>query len=104
MSVKMTLLFEKPPAKGSCTPLSHPGIRRTLTRKLTESHLRGGVLRLAQRSAVIRALIRLAVKIDRGLEPRRVIWTFSYARVRRQIEATPLRQFLQLVLIHPFTQ
>ncbi|MFS7957684.1 hypothetical protein Hanom_Chr07g00669281 [Helianthus anomalus] len=58
------------------------------------------MLRLSQRRAVVRALIRLAVEINRRFEPRRVIWTFSDTYVRRQIKAAPLRQLLQLVLIH----
>ncbi|MFS7968342.1 hypothetical protein Hanom_Chr09g00796321 [Helianthus anomalus] len=87
MSVKTPLLFEKPLAKDSCTPLSHPnpssqGIRRTLRRKFIKSNLSCRVFGLAQGRAVIRAFIRLAVEINRGFEARRVIWTFSYARIR----------------------
>jgi len=40
----------------------------------------------------VRALEDLAVKVDGGLEPGRVIGTFPNARVRRQVEAAPLGQ------------
>nr|GMD32098.1 hypothetical protein Iba_chr09bCG5010 [Ipomoea batatas]GME12920.1 hypothetical protein Iba_scaffold14242CG0010 [Ipomoea batatas] len=46
------------------------------------------------------ALEGLAVEVHRGLESGRVIRAFSDATIRRQVEAAPLRQFLQLVLIH----
>ena len=48
----------------------------------------------------MRALEDLAVKVNGGLEAGRVIRTFPNARVRRQVEAAPLCQLLQLVLIH----
>ena len=71
-------------------------------RERAERHLSSRVLRLPQRRAEARALENLAVKVDGGLEPRRVVRPLSYASVRRQIEAAPLRQLLQLVLIHRF--
>ena len=60
------------------------------------------MLGLAERGAVVRALEGLAVEVHCRLEPRRVIGTFPNARVRRQVEAAPLRQLLQLVLVHFF--
>ena len=56
----------------------------------------------AESRAVLRALEDLAVEVDGGLELRRVVRTFSNARVRWQIEAAPLRQLLKLVLVHFF--
>ena len=70
--------------------------------KRVEGNLGGGVLGLAESRAVLRALEDPAVEVDGGLEPRRVVQTFSNARVRRQIEAAPLRQLLKLVLVHFF--
>lgn len=75
-------------------------MRGPLTGERSEGHLGRRVLRLPQRGAEARALEDLAVEIHGRLEPRRVIRTFPYARVRRQVEAAPLRQLLQLVLIH----
>ena len=65
-----------------------------------ESDFGSGVFGLTESGAVVRALEDLAVKVDGGLEPRRVIGTFSNARVRRQVEAAPLGQLLKLVLVH----
>lgn len=65
-----------------------------------ESDLGGGVLGLAEGGAVVRALESLAVKVNDGLEPRRVVRTFSNGSIRREVEATPLRQLLKLVFIH----
>lgn len=59
-----------------------------------EGDFSGSVLSLAKSRAVVRRLEALAIEVDDGLEPRRVIWTFPYACVRRQIEAAPLRQLL----------
>nr|GME01658.1 hypothetical protein B296_00002089 [Ipomoea batatas] len=65
-----------------------------------EGDLGGGVLGLAKSGAVVGALEGLAVEVNDGLEARRVVWTFPYADVGGQVEAAPLRQLLQLVLIH----
>lgn len=48
----------------------------------------------------MRALEDLSIEGDGGLEARRVVGTFPEACVRREIEATPLRQLLKLVLVH----
>lgn len=77
-------------------------MRRATVGKRVEGDLGGGVLGLAESRAVLRALEDLAVEVDGGLEPRRVVRTFSNARVRRQVEAAPLRQLLKLVLVHFF--
>lgn len=75
-------------------------VRRTAIGEVVEGDLGGGVLGLTEGGAVVRALEDLAVKVDGGLEPGRVVWTFPNARVGRQIEAAPLGQLLQLVLVH----
>ena len=67
-----------------------------------EGDLGGGVLGLAESGAVLRALEDLAVKVDGGLEPRRVVRTFPNARVGRKVEAAPLGQLLKLVFVHFF--
>lgn len=59
-----------------------------------ECYLSGGVLGLAQCGAEAGALEDLAVKVNGGLEPRRVVRPLSYTRVRWQIEAAPLGQLL----------
>lgn len=65
-----------------------------------EGGLGSGVLGLAERGAEGGALEGLSVECHGGLEPRGVVGAFSYARVGRQAEAAPLRQLLQLVLVH----
>lgn len=65
-----------------------------------EGDLSCGVLRLTERGAVVRTLEDLAIEVDSGLEARRVVRTFPEARVRREVEAAPLRQLLKLVLVH----
>ena len=65
-----------------------------------EGDLGGGVLGLAERGAVVRALEHLSIEVHRRLEPRRVIRTLPYARVRREVEAASLCQLLKLVLVH----
>ena len=67
-----------------------------------EGDLGGGVLGLAESGAVLRTLEDLAVKVDGGLEPRRVVRTFPNARVGRKVEAAPLGQLLKLVFVHFF--
>ena len=67
-----------------------------------EGDLGGGVLGLAESGAVLRALEDLAVKVDGGLEPGRVVRTFPNARIGRQVEAAPLGQLLKLVFVHFF--
>ena len=62
----------------------------------------GGVFGLTEGGAVVRAFEDLAVKVDGGLEPWRVVRTFSNARVGGEIEAAPLGQLLKLVLVHFF--
>lgn len=59
-----------------------------------EGGLGGGVLGLAEGGAVIRAFEIVAVEVDEGFEARRVVRTFPYAGVGRQVEAAPLRQLL----------
>jgi len=76
------------------------GVRGSTVGERIESDLGGGVLRLTERGAVLRALEDLAVKVNGGLEAWRVIGTFPNARVRRQVEAAPLCQLLKLVLVH----
>lgn len=84
--------------------LSGEGVRGCTVGEGIESNLGGGVLRLAKSRTVVRGLEDLAVEINGGLEPRRVIRTFPNARVRWQVEAAPLRQLLKLVLVHfPFS-
>lgn len=56
-------------------------MRGTAVRKRVQGDFSGGVLGLPQSGAVVRALKDLAVKVNGGLEPRRVIRTFSDARV-----------------------
>lgn len=75
-------------------------MRRASARERIEGDFGGGVLGLTESGAVVRALKDLAVKVDSGLEPRRVVWTFPYAGVRWKVEAASLRQLLQLVLVH----
>jgi hypothetical protein len=58
------------------------------------------VLCLAQRGEEPGALEHLPVEVYRRLEPRRVVRPLPQAGVRRQVEAAPLRQLLQLVLVH----
>lgn len=58
------------------------------------------MLGLTERSEEPRALEQLAVEVHRRLESRRVVRPLPQARVRRQVEAAPLRQLLQLVLVH----
>lgn len=65
-----------------------------------EGDLGGGVLGLPERGAVGWPVEGLAIEGDGGLEPRRVVGPFPRAHVRRQAEAAPLRQLLQLVLVH----
>ncbi|KAF7805594.1 hypothetical protein G2W53_037755 [Senna tora] len=74
--------------------------RRSTVGEGIEGDLGCGVLGLTESGAVLRALKDLAVKVNGGLEPRRVIGTFPNARVGRKIEATPLCQLLKLVLVH----
>jgi hypothetical protein len=59
------------------------------------------VLGLAERGAPAGALEGLAVEGDGCPEARRVVGALARAHVRRQREAAPLRQLLQLVLVHP---
>lgn len=65
-----------------------------------ERHLGGGVLCLPQRRAEGGALEHLAVEVDSGLEPRGVVGAFPDAAVGREVEAAPLSQLLELVLVH----
>lgn len=58
------------------------------------------MLGLPERREEPGALELLAVEDDRSFEPRRVVRPLPQARVRRQVEAAPLRQLLKLVLIH----
>ncbi|CAL1404277.1 unnamed protein product [Linum trigynum] len=78
------------------------GVGRPAVGEGAERDLGGGVLGLAERGAVGRALEDLAVEVDRGLEARRVVGTFPDASVGGKVEAAPLRQLLQLVLVHFF--
>jgi hypothetical protein len=75
-------------------------VRRSTVGERIESNLSGGVLSLTESGAVVRALEDLAVKVNGGLEARRVIGTFPKARVRREVEAAALCQLLKLVLVH----
>ena len=75
-------------------------VRGTAVGKRVQGNFGGGVLGLPESGAVVRAFEDLSVKVNGGLEPRRVIRTLSDARVRRQIETAPLRQLLKLVLVH----
>jgi hypothetical protein len=68
-----------------------------------EGDLGGGVLGLAEGGAVVGALEDLAVKVNSGLEPGRVVRTLSNARVGGEVEAAPLGQLLKLVLVHFFS-
>lgn len=65
-----------------------------------EGDLGGGVLGLAEGGEVVGALEGLAVEVDCRLEPRRMVGTFPRARVRGEVEAAPLGQLLELVLVH----
>jgi len=67
-----------------------------------ERDLGGCVLGLAERGAAAGALEGLAVEGDGGPEARRVVGALARAHVRRQAEAAPLRQLLELVLVHPY--
>ena len=75
-------------------------VRGTAVGKRVQGNFGGGVLGLPESGAVVRAFEDLSVKVNGGLEPRRVIRTLSDARVGRQIETAPLRQLLKLVLVH----
>lgn len=76
------------------------GVGRAAAGEGGEGDLRGGVLGLAERGEEPGALELLAVEVDRRLEPRRVVRPLPQAGVRRQVEAAPLRELLELVLIH----
>lgn len=65
-----------------------------------ESDFGGGVFGLTESRTVVRALEDLAVEVNGGLESGRVVRTFPNARVGGEIKAAPLRQLLQLVLVH----
>lgn len=82
---------------------SSEGVRRATVRERVKSDLSGRVLSLAESGAVVRAFKGLAVKVNSGLEPRRVVWTFPNASVGREVEAAPLGQLLKLVLVHFFS-
>lgn len=75
-------------------------MRRAAVGERDEGDLSGGVLGLTEGGAVVRALEDLAVEVNGGFESRRVVWTFPYAGIRGKVEAAPLRQLLQLVLVH----
>lgn len=79
------------------------GVGRTAVGEGVEGDLGGGVLGLAEGGAVVGALEDLAVKVDGGLEPGRVVRTFPNARVGGEVEAAPLGQLLKLVLVHFFS-
>lgn len=64
---------------------------RSAVRKSGEGYFGGGVLRLPECGAESRAFEHFAVKVDGSFEARGVIGSFSYASVRREIEAAPLR-------------
>jgi hypothetical protein len=55
---------------------------------------------LAERGEEPGTLELLPVEVHRRLEPRRMVGPLPQARVRRQVEAAPLRQLLQLILVH----
>lgn len=65
-----------------------------------EGDLGGGVLGLAEGGAEGGALEDLAIEVDGGLEPRRVVGPLPDAGVGGEVEAAPLRELLQLVLVH----
>lgn len=67
-----------------------------------EGDFGSGVLGLAERGAAAGALEGLTVEGDGRPEARRVVRALARAHVRRQAEAAPLRQFLELVLVHPY--
>ncbi len=65
-----------------------------------EGHFRCCMLGLPQGAAVIRAFEKLPIEDHGGLKARRVVRSFSDARVRWQIEATPLSKLLKMILVH----
>lgn len=66
-----------------------------------EGGLGGGVLSQAEGWAIVGALESVAVEVDDGLEARRVVWPLPDTCVGRQVEAAPMRNLLQeLLLIH----
>lgn len=75
-------------------------VRGAAVGKRVEGDFGSGVLGLPEGAAVVRALEDLVVEVNGGLEPGRVIGTFSDASVGWQIETAPLRQLLKLVLVH----
>lgn len=79
---------------------SGEGVRGATVREIVEGDLGGGVLGLAEGGEIVGALEGLAVEVDRRLEARRVVRTFPDTRVRWEVEAAPLRQLLELVLVH----
>jgi hypothetical protein len=58
------------------------------------------MLGLAERGAAGGPVEGLAVEGDGGLEAGRMVGPLPRAHVRRQAEAAPLRQLLELVLVH----
>ena len=73
---------------------SGEGVGGAAGRERVEGYFGGGVLGLAKGGAVVRGLKGLSIEVNDGFESRRVIRTFPYTSVRRQIEAAPLRQLL----------
>jgi len=65
-----------------------------------EGHFRCRILGLPQGAAVIRAFEKLPIEDHGGLKARRVVRSFSDARVRWQIEAAPLSKLLTMILVH----
>jgi len=61
--------------------LGGEGVRGATVGEGIESDFGGGVFSLTESGAVVRALEDLAVKVNGGLEPGRVIGTFPNARV-----------------------
>lgn len=56
-----------------------------------ESDLGGGVLSLTESGEIVRAFKGVAVEVNDGLEPRRVVRSFPDARIRWEVEAASLR-------------
>jgi hypothetical protein len=88
------------PARAAYQDAGGERVGRAAPRERGERDLRGGVLSLAERAEEAGALELLPVEVHRRLEPRRMVGPLPQARVRRQVEAAPLRQLLQLVLVH----
>lgn len=91
---------EEEQAKFAYENASSKRVRGATVGEGIESNFSGGVLSLAECGAIVGALEDLAVEVNGSLKSRGVVRAFPYAGVRGKVEAAPLGQLLQLVLVH----